>query len=95
MTQSQLSNHAELKVTKKPIQPLEQSINARYRDLTRRELQCLQISLRGRSARQAAIELGLSQRTVEEYLNNVKKKLGVTSKSEMINVAINLMLELL
>ena len=63
------------------------------RDLSRRELQCLQISVRGRSARQVATELGISQRTVEEYLNNVKKKLGVTSKSEMINVVINLLLE--
>ena len=61
---------------------------------SRRELQCLGLSIRGKSASKVALDLGISQRTVEEYLNNVKKKLGVTSKSEMINVAINLLLEL-
>ena len=54
--------------------------------LSCREKQCLELSVRGKSARLAALELGLSQRTVEEYLNKVKSKLGVRSKGEMIEL---------
>jgi DNA-binding CsgD family transcriptional regulator len=58
--------------------------------LSRRELQCLQLSILGKSARKAGIVLGLSQRTVEGYLNNVKKKLAVKSKSEMIEAGLRI-----
>lgn len=36
-----------------------------------------------------ANELGISQRTVEEYLNNIKLKMGVYSKSELIDKTID------
>jgi DNA-binding CsgD family transcriptional regulator len=51
---------------------------------TKRELQCIQFTLRGQSAKQVGFNLGISQRTVEEYLQNVKNKLGVHSKSQLI-----------
>lgn len=51
---------------------------------SKRELQCIQLTLKGYPAKKAAFTLGLSQRTVEEYLDNIKIKLGVHSKSEMI-----------
>lgn len=62
------------------------------RHLSKRELQCLQLSIRGKSARQAAIEMGISQRTVEEYLNNIKRKMGVKTKAEMIEIGLCLLL---
>jgi DNA-binding CsgD family transcriptional regulator len=58
-------------------------------NLSKRETQCLQLSVRGKSAAMVAKYLGISQRTVEEYLNNIKLKFGVSSKSELIDVAID------
>jgi DNA-binding CsgD family transcriptional regulator len=66
-------------------------INNQY--LSKRELECLHLAIRGKSARQAAIELGISQRTVEEYLNNIKLKMRVKSKSEMIDAGVNLLFD--
>lgn len=61
--------------------------------LSKRELQCLRLSIRGKSARQAAVEMGISQRTVEEYLNNIKLKMGVKTKAEMIDAGLSLLLD--
>lgn len=60
-------------------------INNNY--LSRRESECLRLTVRGRSAKQIAAELNISRRTVEEYLNNIKLKFGVYSKSELIDKA--------
>jgi DNA-binding CsgD family transcriptional regulator len=57
--------------------------------LSKREIECLQLTVRGQSARMVATYLGISQRTVEEYLTNIKLKFGVSSKSELINIAID------
>jgi DNA-binding CsgD family transcriptional regulator len=57
--------------------------------LSRRELQCLKLTIRGMPAKEAAFELGLSRRTVEEYLNNIKRKLNVTTKGAMIEKTVN------
>lgn len=62
-------------------------------NLSQRELQCLSLSLRGRSARRVGAELGISQRTVEEYLNNVKVKMGVKYKTDMIEAGLQLLLD--
>ncbi|MCE0721877.1 MULTISPECIES: helix-turn-helix transcriptional regulator [Legionella] len=56
---------------------------------SQRESQCLHLTVRGKPAKQVASELGISQRTVEEYLNNIKFKLGVSSKAELIDKALN------
>ncbi len=53
-------------------------------DITRRELQCLLELIRGRTAKETAEILFVSPRTVEFYLNNVRKKLGCHKKSELI-----------
>lgn len=60
--------------------------------LSNREFQCLLLSIRGKSARLVGIEIGISQRTVEEYLNNIKYKMGVKRKGEMINAGLSLLL---
>lgn len=62
--------------------------------LSTREHQCLVLAIRGKTAKQTAIMLNLSYRTVEEYLNNVKRKLNVTSKSQMIDKGIHLLFSL-
>ncbi len=52
--------------------------------LTLREKECCLCLLSGMSARLTANHLFLSPRTVENYLNTIKMKLNVVSKSEMI-----------
>lgn len=63
-----------------------------HMSLTNREIECLHLTIRGNSARKVATRLGISQRTVEEYLNNIKFKMGVKTKAEMIDAGINLLL---
>jgi DNA-binding CsgD family transcriptional regulator len=57
--------------------------------LTNREIQCLRLHVRGQSAKEIAMTIGLSRRTVEHYLENIKKKLRVSSKTELIQKTID------
>jgi DNA-binding CsgD family transcriptional regulator len=57
-------------------------------NFSKRELECLLLTVRGKPAKQVSYELGLSRRTVEEYLNNIKVKMNVFSKAELIEKAI-------
>jgi DNA-binding CsgD family transcriptional regulator len=59
-----------------------------HNTLSRRELECLEWLLKGRSARQIGEELNLSKRTIEEYLENIKNKLGCITKTEVFDQAI-------
>ena len=52
--------------------------------LTSREVQCLRLLQQGKTAKQTAKKLHLSYRTVESYLDDVKSKLYVTNKSELL-----------
>ena len=52
---------------------------------SKREMECLQYYIKGRTAKQIAKELKLSYRTVQHYLENIKCKMGVSSKSELIS----------
>jgi len=58
--------------------------NANPLDLSKRELECLFLMLRGRTAQQTANVLQLSRRTVESYLDNMKNKFGCLNKSELL-----------
>jgi DNA-binding CsgD family transcriptional regulator len=51
--------------------------------LSKRELDCLTLLARGQTAKMAGQQLGLSFRTVESYIENVKCKLNVYSKAEL------------
>lgn len=55
-----------------------------YEPLSRRELDCMKYVVNGKTAREVAAILGLSKRTVEFYISNIKSKLHVTSKSQLI-----------
>jgi DNA-binding CsgD family transcriptional regulator len=52
---------------------------------SQRELSCLQYLRTGRSIKEIANKLGLSPRTVETYLNNIKIKTGCHSKSQILD----------
>ncbi len=56
--------------------------------LTRQEARCMICLLRGSSIKLAAHALGLSARTVEYYVNNIKKKLRCRTKAELIGAVI-------
>lgn len=58
--------------------------NHNFKGLSKRELECLFLILRSKSAKQIAYILGLSRRTVESYIDSIKLKFGVSNKSELI-----------
>lgn len=51
---------------------------------SRRETECLHHIVDGKTAKQIANILGLSPRTIEHYIENIKKKMKVHSKAELI-----------
>jgi DNA-binding CsgD family transcriptional regulator len=53
--------------------------------LSRRELQCLELYKQGHSSQTTAAMLGLSQRTIEHYFENMKNKLGCNSKRDLLS----------
>lgn len=61
-----------------------------FAGLTSRELQVLKALAEGRSSREIAEELFLSQETVKTHVGNVIRKLGVQSRSEAIAQAFGL-----
>ena len=52
--------------------------------LTERQAQCAKYVLQGKTAREIAVVLGLSKRTVEDYISHIKLKLGCQNKAELI-----------
>lgn len=57
--------------------------------LSKRELECLHLTIKGYTAKRIARELGISHRTVEEYLVNIRIKTGASSKAELIEMTID------
>lgn len=57
-------------------------------DLTAREREVLQHMLEGRSNRQIAVELDLSEHTVNIHVKNILSKLGVSGRTEAVTVAL-------
>lgn len=49
------------------------------------QARCLKLLLEGKTSKQIAVELGLSYRTVEHYLQFVRKKLNCRNKIELIH----------
>lgn len=58
--------------------------------IPKREQQCLQFTIQGYTAKMIAKELGLSYRTIESYLDNLKTRLGANSRRELIQIAFQL-----
>ena len=57
--------------------------------LSQREEQCLFYLVYGKTAKMIGKILGLSPRTVEHYIDNIKSKFGCNTKMELIDKAIN------
>lgn len=56
-------------------------------DLTEREREVLMGVARGERSKEIAVHLGISERTVGSYLNNIFAKLGVDSRASAVAVA--------
>jgi NarL family two-component system response regulator YdfI len=56
-------------------------------DLTEREREVLAGVARGERSKEIAVRLGISERTVGSYLNNIFTKLGVDSRASAVAVA--------
>ncbi|WP_026622475.1 LuxR family transcriptional regulator [Ensifer sp. WSM1721] len=56
----------------------------RYRDLSRREGQCLQLLATGRIAKQIAADLGISENSVKLYLRSARLKLGAATSHHAV-----------
>lgn len=52
--------------------------------LTPREYDCLRVLREGKTIKEIARDMGLSPRTVEFYLKNLKVKFGCKSKTELL-----------
>jgi DNA-binding CsgD family transcriptional regulator len=52
--------------------------------LSQQENRCINLYKQGHSAQATAAKMGLSQRTVEHYLDNARLKLGLRSKRELL-----------
>jgi DNA-binding CsgD family transcriptional regulator len=61
-------------------------IDGRY--FSKQEIKCLRLLVAGKTMKLIGLQLGLSERTVEYYLNNIKQKLAVKTKSELIEKVI-------
>lgn len=59
--------------------------------ISKREIECLFYLMRGKSARETGLQLNLSHRTVEYYLNSLKDKLYCTKKSEIIEKVLRIL----
>lgn len=57
--------------------------------LTRRESECFKIFLTNKSAKEIANILNLSPRTVELHISNIKHKLGVNYKNQLLTTYSN------
>jgi DNA-binding CsgD family transcriptional regulator len=55
--------------------------------LSRREREVLDACNRGKTAAQCGDELKLSPRTVQSYIENIKNKLGLSSREELLQTA--------
>lgn len=64
--------------------------------LTQRETECLFLLIRAKSAKEIAQFLEISPRTVETYIEQIKDKMGVSTRAEMMTKAIEMgMLEII
>ena len=53
--------------------------------LTNKEIECLDLIMHGKTSKMIGKILNISYRTVETHMENIKKKLNIQSKSELID----------
>ncbi len=52
--------------------------------LTKRQQECADLLLLGNTAHEISLQLGLSRRTIEDYINHLKTKLNARNKTELV-----------
>jgi FixJ family two-component response regulator len=70
-----------------------ESLFARYRSLTPREQQVLPLLVRGLSNKQAGVELGITEYTVQIHRGHITRKMEVDSFATLVKLASKLNLE--
>lgn len=53
---------------------------------TKREADCIELVAKGYSMKAAAVELGISSRTVEQHVRNAKEKNGIYTKQQLVEL---------
>jgi DNA-binding CsgD family transcriptional regulator len=54
--------------------------------LSPRERACIELLIKGKTAKEIGLQLNLAYRTIEFYLNNIRKKTGCRNKFELIRL---------
>jgi len=80
---------SETKASQKTITKLLPNRKIDGVQITFQQAKCLQFAIQGMTAKKIANELGISFRTVERHFENLKHKLKVKSKVELIEKVIN------
>jgi DNA-binding CsgD family transcriptional regulator len=60
-----------------------------YNSLSKREKEVIFLSIRGKTAKSIGETLHISKRTVEKHLLNIKVKMNVSTKAELIEKVID------
>lgn len=83
---SAITKLTELGLLPEDTSPQNQTISLNVGDvsLTAREQDCLDYTVKGFTAKEIGKKLLISPRTVEEYINQLKLKFGVSTKQQMI-----------
>ena len=57
-------------------------------DLTSREMEVLELIVRGQSNKEIGASLAISEATVKSHINNILSKLGVTDRTQAVTTAL-------
>jgi DNA-binding NarL/FixJ family response regulator len=57
-------------------------------DLTSREMEVLELIVRGQSNKEIGVSLRISEATVKSHINNILSKLGVTDRTQAVTTAL-------
>jgi len=57
-------------------------------DLTSREMEVLELIVRGQSNKEIGVSLAISEATVKSHINNILSKLGVTDRTQAVTTAL-------
>lgn len=75
-------------VSRREIAPESSIPSANSSTLSKREIQILELAARGETNRAIGVTLNLSGRTVEVHMRNIFSKLGASSRTEAVTIAI-------
>jgi DNA-binding CsgD family transcriptional regulator len=73
-------------ITSIPLQKFFLSVQGKEYCLSIQEFRCLSLLSRGKTTKEIGLALGLSSRTVEGYIENIKNKINITSRGQLIDL---------